>query len=143
MKLELRGTVTLIEVFDVNRSIEFYRDMLGFEVTQTAGPPDRLGWASLRSGNVELMLNSMIDPDDTPPPAPDPARVAAHRDTTLYIGCPDVDGAFEFLRRKGLQLDPPCNTHYGMRQLPFSDPDGYALCLQWPISEGSDNGEHP
>lgn len=143
MSIELQGIVALIEVFDVNHSIEFYREMLGFEVIHTAGPADRLGWAFLRAGKVELMLNSMYDPDDTSPPAPDPARGAAHRDTTLYIGCPDVDGAYEFLRSKGLRLQPPCDTDYGMRQLPFSDPDGYGLCLQWPTGKGSNNGENP
>lgn len=143
MKLELRGTVTLIEVFDVNHSIKFYREMLGFEVLHTAGPADRLGWAFLRSGKVELMLNSMYDPDDQRPPAPDPARVAAHRDTTFYIDCPDVNRAYEFLRAKGVRLDPPCDTPYGMRQLPFSDPDGYGVCLQWPVKECSNNGESP
>lgn len=141
MKLELQGIVTLVEVFDVNHSIEFYREMLGFEVLHTAGPPDRLGWAFLRTGNVELMLNSMYDPDNPRPPAPDPARTAAHRDTTIYIGCPDVNGAYEFLRAKGVRLNPPCDTPYGMRQLPFSDPDGYGVCLQWPVKECSNNGE--
>ena len=35
------------------------------------------------------MLNTMYEADDRPP-APDPARTAAHRDTTFYFGCADV-----------------------------------------------------
>lgn len=133
MRLELRGSVTLLEVFSVPRSISFYCDVLGFERVQSAGEGDYVGWAWLRHGDVEVMLNAMFDADETPTPA-DPARVAAHRDTTLFIGCPDVDGAYEVLRTKGVIVKPPAVAHYGMKQLSFSDPDGYGICLQWPAA---------
>jgi glyoxylase I family protein len=133
MTLDLRGTVTLIEVFNVKASIASYRDILGFEVIQSAGTGDYLGWAWLRHGDVELMLNSMYDPGEEPA-APDTQRATAHRDTTLYIGCPDVDGAYAHLLPKIATLKPPVDAHYGMRQLSFSDPDGYGLCLQWPVA---------
>lgn len=34
MGLEVRGVTTLLEVFDMPRSIAFYRDTLGFEVEE-------------------------------------------------------------------------------------------------------------
>jgi glyoxylase I family protein len=131
MEIDLRGIVTLIEVFNIAKSIAFYRDALGFEVLQTAGPSDAPGWALLRCGEVELMLNSMYDPGEEPD-APDPARIAAHRDTTLFIGCPDLDAAYTHLRAAGISVQPPIVASYGMKQLSFSDPDGYGICLQWP-----------
>ena len=134
MTLNLRGTVTLIEVFNVKASITFYRDVLGFEVIQSAGTGDYLGWAWLRHGDVvEIMLNAMYDPGEEPA-APDAQRAAAHRDTMLFIACPDVDGAYAYLLPKIVALKPPVDAHYGMRQLSFSDPDGYGLCLQWPVT---------
>jgi glyoxylase I family protein len=136
MALNLRGTVTLIEVFNVKTSIAFYRDVLGFAVIQSAGTGDYLGWAWLRNGDVELMLNSMYDPGEEPV-TPDARRAAAHRDTALFIGCPDVDGAYAHLLSKIAGLKPPVNAHYGMRQLSFSDPDGYGLCLQWPVNSAA------
>ena len=131
MEIQLRGTVTLIAVFNVRTSIAFYQKALGLEVVQSAGPGEILGWAWLRRGDVELMLNSIYDPGSEPD-APDPAQIAAHADTTLYIGCPDVDGAYEVLKSKGIAVKPPVVTYYGMKQLAFTDPDGYGLCLQWP-----------
>jgi glyoxylase I family protein len=131
MGIELRGTVTLLEVFNVRTSIAFYQKAFDMEVVQSAGPGEILGWAWLRRGDVELMLNSMYDPGSEPE-APDPARIQAHADTTLYIGCPDVEGAYQILKSKGIASKPPVTACYGMKQLSFSDPDGYGICLQWP-----------
>jgi glyoxylase I family protein len=41
------------------------------------------------------------------PVPPDEARMAAHGDTGLFIGCPDVDAAYEELRAKGLDVNKP------------------------------------
>lgn len=82
------------------------------------------------------MLNTAYDPDSVRPPVPDPARVAAHDDTVLYIGCPDVDAAFRHLRAHGFDVRAPVVTHYGMKQLFLKDPDGFGLCFQWRADAG-------
>ncbi len=63
---------------------------------------------------------------------PDPARIAAHDDTAIYFGRPDVDAAYAHLRARGVAVKEPEVAHYGMKQLYVSDPDGYNLCFQWP-----------
>ena len=133
MEIELDGSVTLIEVASVARSIEFYRSALGLKVQQSAGHDGYIGWAWLKRGNVELMLNAMYEPGEDPSD-PDPARMAAHRDTTIFVGCPDVDAAFAHLQALGVAAEAPHVTHYGMKQLGVRDPDGYSICLQWPTS---------
>ena len=59
--------------------------------------------------------------------------MAAHGDTALYLGCPDVAPAYQQLRALGLDVKEPANTNYGMRQLHVTDPDGFGLYLQWPV----------
>jgi catechol 2,3-dioxygenase-like lactoylglutathione lyase family enzyme len=58
MFLAIEGAVPLLAVFDVPRSIAFYRDALGFEVTNTSKPftgaKDDYGWAMLRLNDVRL-----------------------------------------------------------------------------------------
>jgi catechol 2,3-dioxygenase-like lactoylglutathione lyase family enzyme len=132
MAIELRGIVTLLEVFSVPRSITFYCEILSFELVQSAGAGEYIGWAWLRHGDVQIMLNAMFDEGETPM-QPDAARVAAHRDTTLYIGCPDVDGAYRQLHARNIGVAPPTLAKYGMKQLSFADPDGYRICLQCPV----------
>jgi glyoxylase I family protein len=142
MAIEVRGMAPLLEVFDMPASIAFYRDVLGFDVVSTSSPGPRFDWALLRLQAVELMLNTAYE-EDQRPPAPDPARVAAHHDTCIYFGCPDVDAAFAHLRAKGIDVKEPKVAHYGMKQLYLSDPDGYSLCFQWPASERSDDPGEP
>jgi glyoxylase I family protein len=138
MTLELRGVCPLLQVFDMPTSLAFYRDLLGFEVIQASPAQDRdsrdnVGWAWLRRDGAELMLNTLYDPDAERPPARDAVRVAAHDDTVLYIGCPDVDAAYRHLQERGYEVGAPVITHYGMKQLPFKDPDGFGLCFQWAV----------
>jgi glyoxylase I family protein len=129
--LDIRGLAPLLQVFDMPTSIHFYRDILSFEVVNTSGPGDDVGWALLRLNGVELMLNTAYESDERPA-APDPNRAAAHGDTGLYFGCPDVEGAYQQLRVKGLDVKEPVIRTYGMKQLNVIDPDGYNLCFQWP-----------
>lgn len=127
----------LLQVFAMPASLHFYRDMLGFTVEATspvqAGDPP-FDWAMLRKGDAVLMLNTAYERDERPA-MPDPARVAAHEDICLYLGCPDVDGAYRLLSAQGLDLAPPVTAPYGMRQLTLKDPDGYAVCLQWAVAD--------
>jgi catechol 2,3-dioxygenase-like lactoylglutathione lyase family enzyme len=60
MTLHIRGLAPLLQVFDMPASIHFYRDILGFEVVNTSGPGDDVGWALLRLNGVELMLNTLM-----------------------------------------------------------------------------------
>jgi hypothetical protein len=86
----------------------------------------------LRLGPAELMLNTAYEFDNDRPAEPDHARTTAHDDTGLFFGCPDVDAAYEELRGKGVTVNEPVVTAYGMKQMYFHHPDGYALCFQWP-----------
>ena len=130
MALELERVCPLLQVFDMPRSIAFYRDMLGFEIVATSQPGNHFDWAFLKLNDAELMLNTAYEADERPSD-PDPVRMAAHVDTVLYFGCRDVDAAHGFLRAQGLDVSEPVITHYGMKKLYLMDPDGYNLCFQW------------
>ncbi|MDB4948671.1 MAG: hypothetical protein JWM27_1320 [Gemmatimonadetes bacterium] len=131
MSIALDGLAPLVQVFDMPTSIRFYRDLLGFEVVNTSGG-DPFDWGMLRAKDVTLMLNTAYEADARPP-APDPLRAAGHGDVTLYLGCRDVDAAYAQLRAAGVEVGPPAVTQYGFRALNFRDPDGYGICLHWPV----------
>ena len=131
MEIEVRGLSPLLEVFDMPTSLAFYRDKLGFRVTGDSGQGDESGWVMLELGPATVMLNTAYD-DGERPDTPDLTRIAAHRDTCIYFGCPDVEAAYEHVRSQGIECDPPSVAPYGMKQLYLLDPDGYNLCFQWP-----------
>jgi glyoxylase I family protein len=131
MAIPVRGMAPLLQVFDMATALKFYCDVLEFEVVMTDGkPPSNCDWVLLRLQGIELMLNTAYEAPDRPP-APVPARAAAHDDTCLFFSTPDVDGAYRSLREKGLNLKEPRVAPYGMKQLWLKDPDGYGLCFQW------------
>jgi glyoxylase I family protein len=134
MAIEVKGVAPMVQVFDMPRSIRFYRDLLGFKVMSSSkamsDDPDDVNWVLLQLSNAEIMLNTAYDHDDVPE-APEPGRWSGHQDTCLYFGCPDVDGAHQHLVSQGLEIDPPKVAWYGMKQLYLTDPDGFGICFQW------------
>ena len=132
MPINMQGLCPLLQVFDMPTSVRFYRDVLGFKIfnNSPARAQDDFDWVWFKQGETELMLNTAFEYDSRPP-ARDPARAAGHDDIGLFIGCPDVDEAYRYLRDKGLDVKPPKVQPYGMKQLYLKDPDGFGICLQW------------
>jgi catechol 2,3-dioxygenase-like lactoylglutathione lyase family enzyme len=135
MRIQLVGFTPLLQVFDMPKSVAFYRDILGFEVVATSPPRGRddFDWGLLRLGSADLMLNTAYESESRPSRL-DASRAAAHADTALFFGCHDVDAAYEHLRQAGVDVRPPVVAPYGMKQVYLKDPDGYEICLQWPAT---------
>ena len=129
MALKLARCIPLIQVFDMPKSLSFYRDILGFAVVAQSEPGDDFDWGMLKLDDMLLMLNTAYEKNNRPA-VPDPTRVSAHDDTALFFECADPDAAYEYLRSKGFGVKAPTVTDYGMRQVYVSDPDGYSLCFQ-------------
>jgi glyoxylase I family protein len=140
MGIELSGCCPLLQVFDMPTAVAFYYDVLGFEVVShsgdAAGPSREFGWCLLRRNGTELMLNTAYDQGERPE-KPDLARVAAHGATCIYFGWEDLDGLYAELRAKGANPTEPKVAPYGMKQLYLTDPDGFGLCFQWPVTQQS------
>ncbi|HEY6986815.1 MAG TPA: VOC family protein [Bryobacteraceae bacterium] len=134
MKAEFFGVAPLLQVYDMQTAVRFYRDLLGFELVNQSREGEEFDWCLLSRGGAEVMLNTMYESEHRPP-QPDATRTAAHADIGLYFACRELDTAYEHLRANGVRVESPRVAPYGMRQLYFSDPDGYGICFQWPADE--------
>ena len=138
MAIDIRGLCPLLQVYDMPKSLHFYRAVLGFDIVTRSrtyaveNGVELFHWVLLRRDNTELMLNTAYDVGERPETR-DRARETAHGDARLFFGCPDVDAAYVHVRAHGVACPPPYNAWYGMRQLSFSDPDGYGITLQWRV----------
>lgn len=134
MAISLLGLTPLIFVFDMSRSLTFYRDLLGFEVV-SASPEVNTAegrfshWMWLRSGAVEIMLNTKYDSNERPPQA-DAGIAVHHGDTAFYIGCDDVEIVHDQLTSRGLKAPRPTMAPYGLKLFAVKDPDGYEIVFQ-------------
>lgn len=137
MSLLIEGMAPLLQVFDMPESLRFYRDTLGFQLDQHSEPYgpgiDEFDWVLLKLGRAELMLNTAYESGKRPATR-DALRQGGHKDTMLFFGCPDVDGAYAWLKQKVPSIQPPQIAPYGMKQLFLRDPDDYGICLQWPTA---------
>jgi uncharacterized glyoxalase superfamily protein PhnB len=122
MSSEIRELVPLLVVESMSRSVAFYRERLGFELTQSWEPEGVLTWCRLERGGSAIMLQLACEEDG-------PAE-GRGRGVTFYFNCNDVMAIHREFAAAGLELPRPERAFYGMDQVYFTDPDGYQLCFQ-------------
>jgi uncharacterized glyoxalase superfamily protein PhnB len=123
----VRQLKPLLAVSDIQRSIEFYRDRLGFSLTGQAENEGKIFWCSMERGDSAIMLQQAEDEDG-------PAE-GRGRGVSFYLICDDADAIYAELTARGLQLNPPTVAYYGMKQVVVPEPDGYYLCFESPVAK--------
>ncbi|MBG6140779.1 VOC family protein [Longispora fulva] len=114
----IQGVGVSLMVSDLSRSLEFYRDTLGFTELDSGG-----GAAILAAGDAKLLLRQL---DDARPEGPRLAHVNLEVD--------DVDTVYQELRSKGVRFlqRPRAVAATALMELwsvSFKDPDGHGLAL--------------
>jgi len=119
----------LLNVADVEASLAFWRDLIGFEVTFRYEPDGKLMYATLQSGEVRVMLNGRGGDAGA-------RRARAHyTEAVLYFGVPSVHQLVRDLRAKGCDAPEPAAESYGLDEIVIRDPDGYEIAFTSPIAE--------
>lgn len=104
-----------LPVHDLDRSIAYYEDVLGFQLAWRTADA---GLAALASGWVELLL-LVPWPSDKPCTA---------QSAYVYVDDPDTLCA-EYLEAGAIIADPVASRSYGMRDFVVQDPDGHRFTL--------------
>jgi catechol 2,3-dioxygenase-like lactoylglutathione lyase family enzyme len=119
MKMRL---TPMLPVRSVATSVEFY-GKLGFDVEQRN---DDWGWARLRRGDCQLMLDQSINP-----------HVGIPRPSVLYLYPENVVEYHRQVRANGLAVPELDVTFYGMTEFRIEDPDGNRLWIGQDRSAGA------
>ena len=116
----------LLNVADIETSLGFWRDLLGFEEITRFESEGRLAFANLRSGEIQLMLNARGGD-------PDPRRARPHyTEAVIYFGVNSVHDFARDLRAKGFDAPDPEAQDYGVDEIVLRDPDGYEIAFTSP-----------
>jgi catechol 2,3-dioxygenase-like lactoylglutathione lyase family enzyme len=122
-----QGISPFFIVSNVNQTIAFYRDKLGFE-TRFQEPDQNPFFAIIGRDGVQLFVKS----DKDVLPLPNPAR-HPYMSWDAYVDTPDPDAlAAEFADHGAALSEPLKDTHDGLRGFEICDPDGYVLFFGRP-----------
>jgi catechol 2,3-dioxygenase-like lactoylglutathione lyase family enzyme len=120
--LKLKSAGPGLTVNDLQASIAFYRDALGFEVGERWEDGGELRGVEMTAGSVAFMLSQ------------DDWKKGRNRDKGqgVRIFCAtdqDVDRIAERARAAGATLEHEPRDEWGMRAFALADPDGYRLTI--------------
>jgi uncharacterized glyoxalase superfamily protein PhnB len=114
--VSLCGAATVFVVRDVVRSVEHYRDVLGFQTEFMYGQPTF--YAGVERDSVIIHLQA----------ASETKRQPGHGAVNVFVT--DVDALYQELKSRGARtLSEPKDYPYGMRDFGLHDLDDNQLCF--------------
>jgi uncharacterized glyoxalase superfamily protein PhnB len=121
--LQLQSITPFLTVNDLQASLAWYRDVLGFAVAEEYKMEDKVVGVRLEAGSVQLMLGQ----DDF---AKGRDRV---KGTALRFYCQtaqDIDALADAIRKRGGKLtQEPTDQPWGRRDFAVVDPDGFNISI--------------
>jgi catechol 2,3-dioxygenase-like lactoylglutathione lyase family enzyme len=116
-------------VRDIPASLEFYRDLLAFEVEQNPGP----GFASVTRGELRLLLSANAGTGGGAVQAmPDGAQPVPGGWNRVQLRVDDLEREVERLKQRGARFRNQVVQGRGGRQILLEDPAGNLIELFQP-----------
>ena len=114
-----------LKVADLERALQFYRDVLGFELTQRLG--SSAAFLSADGYHHHIGLNTWESAGGRPP---DPGTTGLYHLAILYPTRAELSDALRRLQKAGIPLEG-ASDHGVSEALYLRDPDGNGVELYW------------
>lgn len=111
-------------VENVNKTLQFYHNILGFDIAMSYPESGELEWGMVSKGNLGIMFqnkNIMVEQ------IPEMAYNSLGGTFTLYIDVENVDEWYNHIRDKVLVVKYLYDTFYGTREFMIKDNNGYFI----------------
>jgi uncharacterized glyoxalase superfamily protein PhnB len=119
----IKKSTPVLFVQEVEPCVRFWTDRLGFQKTGEVPDGDKLAFAMLAKGNVELMYQSYASAEKD---APAMAAIARKGPTFLYIEVDDLEAVKAAIKGAEVVM-PERTTFYGAREIGIKDPGGHYI----------------
>lgn len=118
-------------VADMEASLGFYRDVLGFTISQSVPENAPFIFAWMKKDGAELFLNQQQKPQ---PGHPDPLAGRPLGGTlSMYMPMKGIEDLLKRVEQHGIKIAIPLHKEfYGMKEFAVLDPDGYLLIFAEP-----------
>jgi catechol 2,3-dioxygenase-like lactoylglutathione lyase family enzyme len=129
----VQQAVPFFNVTDIEASLRFYLDGLGFVLSNQWAPEGRVRWCRLQLGAAALMLQEYWR-DGRPAGAPE-ARLG--QGVTICLMCVDALAIYHEITSRGIRATRPFVGN-GLWVTSVTDPDGYRLDFESPTETPED-----
>ncbi|MGH2617232.1 MAG: VOC family protein [Thermomicrobiales bacterium] len=129
----MKSIVPALAVADIEKSVEFYSEVLGFDVAFTLpGEDGKLIHASVKRGDSEVMFGKR-DPNNPHDQGKLGTGVALY---ATVADSEDIDAYFQRVKDAGATVvQEPTDQFWGHRDWIIADPDGYLLWIGKPVRD--------
>ena len=112
-----------LTVKDIHKSLAWYHDVVGFTIDQKHEREGKLRAASLKAGDVRILINQ----DDG---AKGWERVKGDGFSLQFTTAQNIDEIASRIKERGGTLDSePADMPWGVRMFRVRDPDGFKLAI--------------
>lgn len=121
------GFTPILRVTDVELSIRFYCDLLGFQENWIHRFADEFpAYASISRGPLIAHLSEH--------------EGGGTANADLFLGVADVDAIYDEFTKNGLVADPPVSEEaIGLRNFSFTDPDGHQIGFGMGLQQSTES----
>ena len=125
--MQLTGVSPVLLVADLERSLTFWRDQLGFEAEVYGDPPD---FAAVRRDDAAILLALTDQPDGIVPNWKIQQNI-----WNVYIRVDDADAIYAEVLEGGAKIDYTIyDAPHGFREFGVQDPDGHDIAFGQPLN---------
>ncbi len=118
-----------LEVNNLEESLHFYGDELGFEIDKH-DPESEPPMVRLKAGSLKITLAQHLE-----------TMLRRGRGVNFFIGVEDVDAYHQELISRGVDVYPPADEGWGGRFITLQDPDKYRFFfVTWSPEEPNREG---
>ncbi len=123
-KTNLQQAVPFFSVSNMNNSLRFYKDGLGFEIMLSWIPKTEIEWCNLQRDGVNLMLQEFKKGTNVIL-----SEVLPGQGVSICIMCHDALSLYHEFLSKGIEVEEPFVGN-GLWVVGLTDPDGYKLFFE-------------
>ncbi len=114
-------------VDDVDKAVQWYRDILGAQLQHSLPDTPPFEWVSLKLDGVEIMFARKESGrkwyTDRVETSIKPTNIIAY----IYVN--DINSMYEQLKDKAQVIMKPVDQDYGIREFAFQDPFGFVIVV--------------
>ena len=115
----------VLAVQDLQRSADFYRDCLGFDIHEMGDP----GWRFFERDECRMMVGHCPDTQ--------PAHDIGDHSYFAYLTVDDIDSYYESVSAKGVDIIKPlADEPWGMTEFGLRTIDGHRMMIGQPSENG-------